>query len=99
MPTLFSRLGTALTSAVRELRGITPPSAVFTGAYGIPALFRPGESLKAYGDNVHLYRAVLSIAMEVARIPLRLQSTNAKGEATVIKSHQALETLRLPQPI
>src|SRR5918997_1824709 len=100
MPSLLSRLGQAARIITgREERGIPPPSAVFTSQYGIPALFNPGESLKAYGDNVHLYRAVLSIAMEIARIPLRLQTVNQKGEITVIKSHQALETLRLPQPI
>ena len=99
MPSLLSRLGQAARSAVRDIRGIPPPSAVFTSQYGIPALFNPGESLRAYGDNVHLYRAVLSIAMEIARIPLRLQTENQKGEITVVKSHQALETLRLPQPI
>lgn len=98
-PSLLSRLGSALTSAARELRGIPPPSAVFTGQYGVPALFKPGESLRAYGDNVHLYRAVLSVAIEIARIPLRLQTVNAKGEARVIQSHVALDTLRMPQPI
>jgi HK97 family phage portal protein len=100
MPSIFSRLGQAARILTgREERGIPPPSAVFTSQYGIPALFNPGESLKAYGDNVHLYRAVLSIAMEIARIPLRLQTENSKGEIQVIKSHQALETLRFPQPI
>lgn len=98
-PSFLSRLGQAARSAVREIRGIPPPSAVFTSQYGIPALFNPGESLRAYGDNVHLYRAVLSIAMEIARIPLRLQTLSAKGEIQPVKSHQALETLRLPQPI
>ena len=71
MPSLLSRLGQAARIITgREERGIPPPSAVFTSQYGIPALFNSGESLRAYGDNVHLYRAVLSIAMgAVAPVP------------------------------
>lgn len=97
MPSLPQRIGTAFRYVLG--RGIPPPDAVFAGEYGIQALFKPGESIRAYGDNVWLYRSVLSIAMEIARIPLKLQTVNKKGEAEPVKSHVALETLRLPQPI
>jgi hypothetical protein len=59
----------------------------------------PGLSIRAYGDNVRLYRSVLSIAMEFARVNLQFRKVNRDGEITLVRSHQALATLRLPQPI
>ena len=58
-----------------------------------------GLSIRAYGDNVRLYRSVLSIAMEVARDNLQSRKVNRDGELMLVRSHQALATLRLPQPI
>jgi hypothetical protein len=65
------------------LRSIPTP---VIGLYGVPPHFRPGESLRAYGDSIHLNRVVLSIALEIARIPLRQLSVNAKREIEVVKS-------------
>jgi hypothetical protein len=56
-------------------------------------------SIRAYGDNVRLYRSVLPIATEVARVNLQFRKVNRDGEITIVRSHQALATLRLPQPI
>ena len=37
--------------------------------------------------------------MEVARVNLQFRKVNRDGEITLVRSHQALATLRLPQPI
>lgn len=66
--------------------------------WGMPAPFKPGESLSAYDDNAHLASAVDLLAQEMARTPFFLKKTNAKGEITIIQKHQALDTLKKPQP-
>lgn len=63
--------------------------------YGIPALFKPEESLDAYGYNVWLYRSVLTLSVECARVPLKLQQKGQKGE--YVDRHQAIDTLARPQ--
>lgn len=99
-PSLFSRLGTAFNHVLGlSQRNLLPPDAILTSrGFGVPALYDSDAALRAFSDNVWLYRSVLSIALEVSRVKLRLQTVNKKGEITVVPSHQALETLRMPQP-
>jgi hypothetical protein len=54
------------------------------GGWGAPATFKPQESLRAYGDNVWLYRAVLSIAMEIAGGDFRLRTVKKNGEVECV---------------
>lgn len=60
-------------------------------------LFKPAESLRVYGDNPWLGRAVDRIAREIARTQFRLQTENRKGEIEIVQKHEALETLKRPQ--
>ena len=64
----------------------------------MPALFKPQESLRAYGDNVWLYRSVLSIAMELASVDFKIRKPLKSGEFEYVLKHQALDTLKTPQP-
>jgi hypothetical protein len=54
-----------------------PDSGYFIGR-GRPALFKPKESLQAYGDNLWLYSAVNILSDEAARTPFRLQKRMAE---------------------
>lgn len=65
---------------------------------GMAPLYKPEESLKAYGDNPWLGGAVDKIAREIARTKFHLQIENNKGEIEVIRNHEALDTLKKPQP-
>lgn len=83
----------------REQQGVPPlDTSIYRGPPGMPALFKPQQSLRAYGDNVWLYRAVLSIAMEIGGTDFKLRRLTKGGEYEYVTKHQALETLRLPQP-
>src|SRR4051794_3146810 len=100
MPSPFrpdSPLG-RLTGARVEGRSIAPIDTSWSRGTGMPALFKPQQSLWAYGDNVWLYRSVLSIAMEIASIDFKLRKLQTSGEYEYVLKHQALETLRMPQP-
>jgi hypothetical protein len=66
-------------------------------AYGLPHSFKPKESLQAMGNNVYLYRSVLTISMELARTNFQLRTRAKKNQFKYIESHQALETLAKPQ--
>src|SRR4051812_19223848 len=99
MPSLFARLGNAF-RALQGKQGQSVPSielAPYQG-WGMPANFKPQESLAAYDDNVYLHRAVLAIALEIARTDFKLATVSDDGEIDYVKSHQAAETLKLPQP-
>ena len=65
---------------------------------GMQPVFKPEESLKAYGDNPWLGGAVDKIAREIARTTFHIQTENKNGEIEVIRSHEALDTLQKPQP-
>jgi hypothetical protein len=96
---LFSRIQAASKVLLgREERSVPPPFLSFHQGMGMPPPFKPEESLKAYGDNVYLYRSVLSISTEIARTDFKLQTRNAKGETKPVLKHQALGTLARPQP-
>lgn len=85
-----------------ELRGLPPPGISAFQAHGMPALWKPEQSLSAYHDNVYLYRSVLTVAMEVAGVEFKLKKASKSGkddEIEYVESHQALETLWRPQPI
>lgn len=83
-----------------QTRGLPPPfGSQWEGAWGMPAGSNTRDALQAYGDNVWLHGAVSKIAFEIARTKFKLARTNKKGEIEYVKSHQALETLRVPQPI
>lgn len=79
----------------KQERALPVGSPFAYSGYGVPALFKPQESLDAYGYNVWLYRAVLTLSVELARIPLRLESQGKKGRP--IEKHQALAALARPQ--
>lgn len=100
MPSFLDRLSRAYAAFTgREMRNVPLP---FEGAYnqvGMPPLFKPQESLAAYGDNTWLAGAVDKISREIAHTQFRLQKVKAKGEIEVIQNHQATETLNRPQPI
>lgn len=83
----------------RQERSVPFPDQSYYVGYGRPHSFKPHQSLQAYGDNPYLYSAVNVIASELARTNFRLQKRNAKGEVTYIERHQALETMKKPQPI
>lgn len=83
----------------RETRNVPLPLEGMYQNWGMPALFKPGESLDSYNDNPWLAAAVDKLARELARTPFHLQRVNAKGEIQLIHEHQALATLRKPQPI
>lgn len=57
------------------------PDGVALLGLGLPPLFKPAESLAAYGDKRWLAGAVDEISRELARTKFHLQSTNAKGES------------------
>jgi hypothetical protein len=80
----------------REQRSLPVPQQTRYQAWGVPPLFRPEESLDAYGYNVWLYRSVLTLAVEMARIPLRPRVPTADGFEYLPK-HQALDTRARPQ--
>jgi hypothetical protein len=83
----------------REERSVSPTDlSWYTGRWGMPALFKPQESLRVYRDNVWLYRSVLSIAMELASVDFKLKRLTKSGEVEYVLKHQALETLKRPQP-
>jgi HK97 family phage portal protein len=63
-------------------------------SYGLSPLFSTGTP---YGDNPWLGGAVDRIARELARTKFHLQ-IERDGEIEIIKKHQALDTLRFPQP-
>lgn len=67
-------------------------------SYGLPALFNPSDSLTAYGDNPWLGGAVDRIAQTLARTNFSLQQVNTNGEIEIVQKHEALSTLRKPQP-
>jgi len=82
-----------------QQRGVPPIDPTpYSSHLGMPALFKPQQSLRAYGDNVWLYRSVLSISLEIGNTNFKLRRTDEKGEYEHVTNHQALETLRTPQP-
>src|SRR4051812_34166932 len=104
MPSLFERISAATRAflgregAPSELRGLPPPYVSAYEGWGMGPLFKPEQSLAAYGDSVWLYRAVLSIAMEIARTKFKLRRPLPDGEFEYVDGHQALETMKMPQP-
>ncbi|MGE0536648.1 MAG: phage portal protein [Pirellulales bacterium] len=100
MPSLFSRLGQAARIAGRVLRGYPLPDNLWHVGYGMPAKFKPKESLEAYGDNVWLYAAVNKIAQELARTKIKLR-TKAKDGFQYFEDDESdvLELINRPQPI
>src|SRR3954465_7796715 len=99
-PSLLSRIGHAARAFIsREERVYAPPAAYYQQSYGVPALFKPEESLAAFDDNVWLFGAVMKIAQELSRTDFRLQKVNAKGKIAYIEKHQAIDTLKRPQPV
>src|SRR4051812_25236235 len=99
MPTLLERLSNAANALLgREQRSIAAFDMSLARSTGMPALFKAKESLEAFGDSAWLYKSVMSIAMKIATIDFKLRVENAEGEFDHVKKHQALETLRLPQP-
>ena len=98
MPTLLDRLRTAY-RAFRGGEGVAPINIGWSGGpQGMPATFQPEQSLKAYGDNVYLYRSVLSIAFQIASTEFKLAQTNADGTLDYVIEHEALKALAKPQP-
>src|SRR3954464_13376918 len=83
-----------LTGAKEERALPLPVQSLYSG-YGVPPLFKPDESLDAYNYNVWLYRAVLTLSVELARVPLRLQKQGQEGK--YVERHQALAALARPQ--
>jgi hypothetical protein len=60
----------------REERNVPLPFEALFASYGMPHVFRPQESLEAYGDNPWLGGAVDRIAHELARTKFHLQSVD-----------------------
>lgn len=81
----------------KQERALAPPGVSMYGSYGIPAPFKPQESLDAYDYNVWLYRSVLTIAMEMASVDLKLKVTTSTDTVKYVDRHQVLETMRRPQ--
>jgi HK97 family phage portal protein len=79
-----------------EQRALPSPDQYLYSGYGVPALYKPAESIDAYGDSVWLYRSVLTLSIECARIPLKLRKKNTKNNAFV-ERHQCLDLLARPQ--
>lgn len=100
MPTFFDRLAAATRVLTgRQERSLPPPNISVYQGFGMPPDWKAEESLRAYGDNVWLYRAVLAIAMEIARTKLKLKKADTKdGDIEYVESHQVLDTLKKPQP-
>lgn len=99
---LRSRIALATKTATnillgREERNVPAPSETIYHSYGMPALFRPAESIDAYGDNPWLGGAVDRIVQTLARTKFHLQK-GFGDDIEIIHQHQALETLRKPQP-
>src|SRR4051794_30643827 len=71
-------------------RDAIPPidTTFFRGPTGVPALFKPEQVQRAYGDNVHLYRAVLTISMEIGSTHFKLKKPKANGEFDYVLRHQ-----------
>lgn len=99
MPTLPERFSQAYNALRgRETRNVLLPLESAFQYYGLPPLFNPAESLKAYGDNPWLGGAVDRIAREIARTEFHLQTEDEDGEIEIIRGHEALNTLQKPQP-
>src|SRR4051794_29637679 len=96
--TLLSRFGQAAKVLFAPEKRIAPPFYTY-GTYGLPAQFKPSESLDSYTNNVWLYSAINVIASEISRTDFRLQRTRANGEIEYVKSHQAIETLTHPSAV
>ena len=92
----LDRLRTAFVGPRQERSLAATNQAIYSG-YGVPSTFRAETALDSYGDNVWLYGAVSKIANEIARTKFKLRTKGDRPEEVV--SHQALETLALPQPI
>lgn len=100
MPTLRQRFQSAAQAFLgREERSIAPFDVTWTGGYGMPAPWKAQQSLQAYGDNTWLYRSVFTTAVQIAKIDFKLRIVKENGDIEKVTNHQALETLRLPQPI
>ena len=99
MPESFvSRLGKAASAFGRVVRGLPLPDHLFYDSIGVPALFKPKESLDAFGTNVWLFSAVQKHAQEIARTIFRLRIKKKNGDYEYIEEHEALDTLARPQP-
>lgn len=81
-----------------EQRSLPPPLETMMGPWGVPFVFKPKQSLQAYGDNVWLYGAVTKIAFEIAKTNFKLRLIKTDDEFEPVEKHQALETMRRPQP-
>ena len=98
MPSILSRLGNAY-RAFRGGEGVAPIDVSwFGGGRGMPATFQPEQSLKAYGDNVWLYRSVLSIAYQIGSTEFKLAQATDDGKLEYVTEHEALKALAKPQP-
>ena len=94
-----SRISQATKSLLgREERSVPLPFEGVYQAYGMPHSFPSQDAMSSYDDNPWLAGAVDRIAQTLSRTKFHLQRVNAKGEIEIIKSHQALETLKRPQP-
>jgi len=74
------------------------PFPQFWNQPGAPSLFKPHESLEVHGDNPWLYSSVTRVSFQIAETEFYLQVAK-KDDIEFIEVHQALETLRLPQPV
>jgi len=99
VPSLRERISQASQALFgRETRNVPLPFEQMYQGWGMPPLFDPTGALHSYGDNAFLAGAVDKISREISRTKFYLQTVNAKGEIEIIQKHQALETLRRPQP-
>jgi len=65
---------------------------------GMPHPFMPAASLDSYDDNSFLAGAVDKIAQELSTTQFYLQIVDDDDEIEIIRKHQALDTLKKPQP-
>ena len=82
-----------------EGRGPAHRRNPYRGPVVVPALFKPEMVQRAYGDNVHLYRSVLTLSMEIGSTDFKLRRPLASYDVEYVTRHQALETIRTPHPI
>ncbi len=101
MPESFvSRLGKAASAFGRVFRSQPLPNQLNYQYTGVPAPFKPQESLEAFDYNVWLGASVKKIAGELARITPRLR-TKTKDGYRYFENDESdlLEVLNCPQPI
>lgn len=99
MPSILQRISQAGQLILgRETRNVPLPMEGMYHSLGMPPLYDSDEALASYSDNIWLSSAVDKLARELARTKFYLQRVDANGKIEIIKSHQALDTLKKPQP-